>query len=169
MTYAKCAVHSGLVRTDAQNLFEYLDDHRRLSGHMTEPSWRMGGGRMKIDLDDGSGRRIGSRIRLSGRLFGIDLYVETRVIERDPPVRKVWETVVEPRLLVIGRYQMGFESTVAEGGCQLRVFIWYDDPQVGVSRLLGRLFGAAYARWCVRQMVEDAISHFADLRRGAAP
>lgn len=122
---------------------------------------------MTIDLDDGRGQQIGSRIRLGGRLFGLDLHVETRVIERDPPVRKVWETVSEPRLLVIGRYRMGFESIAAQGGRQLKVFIEYDDPRSGMSRVLGKLLGAAYARWCVRRMVEDAIARFAGSRQGS--
>ncbi|MFA5937782.1 MAG: hypothetical protein WC809_00380 [Sinimarinibacterium sp.] len=165
VAYAKRVVHSGLVRADAETLFSYLDDHRRLSGHMTESSWKMGGGRMTIELDEGQGRLIGSHIRLGGRLFGLGLYVEARVISRDPPVRKVWETVGEPRLLVIGRYRMGFESIATPGGRQLQVFIEYDDPLSGVPRVLGKLLGAAYARWCVRQMVEDAITQFARLRQ----
>jgi len=36
---------------------------------------------------------VGSKLRLSGRAFGIGLHVEEVIIERMPPQRKVWETV----------------------------------------------------------------------------
>ena len=56
----------------------------------------MGGGRMQIELDAGRGQTVGSRIRLSGRVFGLTLSVEEIVTERVPPQRKVWETIGSP-------------------------------------------------------------------------
>jgi hypothetical protein len=42
----------------------------------------------------------------------------------------------------------------------------YDLPTRGLSRILGRLFGRMYAKWCTRQMVRDAERAFADRKRG---
>ena len=74
---------------------------------------------------------MGSHIRLSGRILGMQLYVDEVVTQRNPPFEKTWETVAEPRLLVIGAYRMGF--TVAEdgGASRLRVFIDYALPSRG--------------------------------------
>jgi hypothetical protein len=127
---------------------------------MGEPTWRTGWGRLETQIDEGRGQRVGSRIRLSGRVFGIDLSVEEIVVERDPPRRKVWETTGEPRLLVIGHYRMGFELSAYESGSLLGVFIEYVLPVRAPARWLGRLFGLYYARWCTRQMVDDAVKHF---------
>jgi hypothetical protein len=69
--------------------------------------------------------------------------------------------VGEPRLLVVGAYLMGFELTPIDGTSKLRVFISYRLPARGISRLMGRILGPAYARWCVWQMAEDARSAFA--------
>ena len=77
--------------------------------------------------------------------------------ERNPPLRKVWETIGTPRLLVIGHYRMGFELAPLSSGCRLRVFIDYSIPP---QSWLGRLLGNYYARWCVRRMVSDAARHF---------
>jgi hypothetical protein len=123
----------------------------------------MGGGRMEIGLDEGHGQRVGSRIRLAGRVFGIVLSVEEIVTERNPPYGKVWETTGSPRLLVIGHYRMGFELSPQGNGSMLRVFIDYALPEKAPARWLGRLFARYYARWCTQRMVNDAVKHFASL------
>lgn len=115
---------------------------------------------MQIATDAGKGRSAGSRMTLSGRVLGWRLSVDEVVTERDPPRRKVWETIGIPRLLVIGAYRMGFEAVDQRNACALRVFVDYDLPDGTWTRLLGRLVGGHYARWCVAQMTDDAIEHF---------
>jgi hypothetical protein len=92
---------------------------------MSRPSWRMGGGKMEIELDCGRGRSVGSHIRLKGRAFGISFGMDEIVTERNPPRRKVWKTTDSPKLLVIGHYRMGFEIAPSESASTLRVFIDY--------------------------------------------
>ena len=151
---------NGLVQAPMDQVFAHIDDHARLSAHMSEPSWRMGGGRMETRIDEGRGQEVGSRIRLSGRVFGVELSVEEIVVERDPPRRKVWETTGAPKLLVVGHFRMGFELSAQGNASMLRVFIEYALPERAPARWLGRLFGRYYASWCTRQMVDDAVEHF---------
>ena len=151
---------SGDVAADAATLFAYLDDPTRLSSHMGRRSWRMGGGRMDVSVDDGRGRAVGSHIVLAGRAFGFRIELDEVVVEHRPPEAKTWETVGVPRLLVIGAYRMGFLIQPRERGSMLRVFIDYALPSRGASRWLGRMFGKAYARWCTQTMVTDAAAHF---------
>ncbi len=115
---------------------------------------------MDVVVDEGRGQKPGSRIRLAGRAFGIELSLEQIVTERNPPYRKVWETTASPRLLVIGDYRMGFDLSPRGNASLLRVFIGYALPERGVGRWLGRLFGRLYARWCTRRMVDDAVIQF---------
>ena len=147
---------TGLVPAAPDRLFLLLDEHARLASHMSESSWVMGGGSMRVETDEGAGRRPGSVIRLRGTALGIAVDVEEIVVEHDPPRRKVWQTVGSPRLLVIGHYRMGFELTPRDSSSELKVFIEYDLPRRGISRWLGHLFGGWYARWCTRSMVADA-------------
>ena len=159
--YSRHRAYSGYVNARASDLFRYLDDHRRLSSHMSESSWRMAGSHMDIVLDEGQGQRPGSRIRLHGRVLRLNVSVETVVTEHAAPRAKVWQTVQAPRLLVIGAYRMGFEIAPQSEGSQLRVFIDYELPVSGLPRVLGRLLGNWYAAWCTRQMVQDAQAHYA--------
>ena len=66
---------NAIVRSPVNQAFAYIDDPTRLSSHMSESSWKMGGGRMEVVLDEGRGQKVGSQIRLVGRVFGIELSV----------------------------------------------------------------------------------------------
>ena len=160
---------SGVIPAAREQVFAHLDDHARLSSHMSNASWRMGGGKMSIEVDDRQGRSVGSRIRLSGRVLGILLAVEEIVTERDPPHRKVWETIDRPRLLVIDQYRLGFEIAPAAKGSLTRVFIDYSLPRQGIARWLGLMFGNYYARWCTHRMLQDAARHFSATAGAQAP
>ncbi len=151
------------VEVDAPpvEVFDFLDDHRRLSAHMTEPSWQMAGFTMTIGINQKQGRALGFRITLSGRILGLALEVEEVVTKYDPPRAKTWETVGSPRLLVVGPYAMGFVLTSRQkGGSHLCVSIDYSLPRKGAFHLLGRLLGKLYARWRANRMARDAMLHF---------
>jgi hypothetical protein len=159
----------GIVPAPADALFAHVDDPVRLAAHMSRPSWQMVGTSMKLETDAGHGKSVGSHIRMNARMFGIVLSLDEVVIERVAPMRKVWETVGAPRLLVIGHYRMGFELETYGASTRLRVFIDYTLPDGPITRLLGRLFGRYYASWCTERMLKDATRYFADVGAGAPP
>ena len=146
----------------AETAFEYLDDPVRLSAHMVRRSWKLAASRMRVTPDAAGGRDVGSHVTLSGTVLGYALGAELRICERNPPHCKVWETIGAPRLLVLGRYRMGFtlhpELEPADG-TTLAVFIEFDPPaHAGGPAMIP--FGAFYARWCVRHMLNDAVGAF---------
>ena len=147
-----------LIKAEVASIFAYADDHANLSSHMAQSSWMMGGGRMEIKSDDGYGQRVGSHIRLSGKVLGMLIFLDEVVTIHKSPFFKTWETVGDIRLLVIGHYRMGFEIKPQRDHSSFRVFIDYDLPLV--NAWLGRLFGGFYARWCVTQMINGARNHF---------
>lgn len=151
---------SAMVAGPPEEVFAHMDDHARLTSHMSESSWMMGRGSMQVELDAARGQKIGSWIRLSGKILGVTLAVEEIVTERTPPRRKAWETTGVPRLLVIGRYRMGFEIAPREAGSHVTVFIDYALPEGALTRWLGYFLGGYYARWCTQQMVGDAVRQF---------
>ncbi len=157
--YSRHEKHSAPINAPAERVFDLLDDQTRLTEHMSRRSWKLGWGKMDTVLDAQEGRAVGSHIVLRGRVFGLRLHLDEVVTRREPPLTKTWETVDEPRLLVIGSYRMGFDLIPAETTTRLRVAIDYDLPTKGISRLLGRLLGRAYAKWCTRRMVRDT-QHF---------
>ena len=149
-----------LISAPAEELFAYIDDHTRFSSHMSQSSWMMGGGHMDISVDDGRGQKVGSHIRLSGKVFGIKLFLDEVVTQHKPPHMKTWETVGIPKLVVVGSYRMGIEIKPQNTNSLLRVFIDYDLPTTNIW--LGQLFSGFYAKWCVRQMIKEAHDYFTE-------
>ena len=150
-----------LITTSAVDLFAFVDDHVRLASHMNKSSWMMGGGRMATEVDSGLGQKVGSHIRMTGKVFGINLSLDEVISDYDPPRLKVWETVGQPKLLVIDHYRMKAEIEPQRVGCKLKVSIDYNRPTK--NAWLGMLFGGFYAKWCVMKMVRETTDHFQGL------
>src|SRR3989344_9551956 len=149
---------STLISASPEELFAYVDDHKRFSSHMGKSSLMMGGGRMDVSTDEGRGQRVGSHILLGGRALGINLFLDEVVTRHEPPLIKTWETVGIPKLLIVGSYGMGIEITPQNEQSQLLVYIDYDLP--ATNTWLGLLFSGIYAKWCVRQMVNGTKDQF---------
>ena len=156
---------SAHLAAEPHKVFALLDDQTRLAKHMSKRSLMMGGGKMTYSLDEQKGQAVGSHIHMGGSAFGLQLFLDEVVSERIPPRRKVWQTVGRPRLVIIGAYEMGFELRAFGEGSALRVWIDYDLP-TGLGRFVPA-FGAAYARWCVKQMARDALRAFGGLASAA--
>ncbi len=150
----------GLAHAPVEQVFDFLDDPKALAEHMGKSSMMMLGSRMLIDVDAGGGRVIGSKVRMHGRMMGVRLSLEEVISERQVPSMKVWETIGTPKLLVIAHYRMGFDLTRKGDSSLVRVFIDYSLPMKPPESWLGHMLGAAYARWCTRQMVMGAARHF---------
>jgi hypothetical protein len=142
-------------------VFAFLDDPQHLTAHMDKAkgSWMMGGGGITATLDEGRGQRVGSHIKLNGRAFGLGVYLDEVIVQRDPPYFKRWQTVGDHRLLVIGDYVLGFELSSQGNGTRANIYIDYDYPKR--NAWLGYLLGAFYARLCVDKMLNDTRQAFA--------
>ncbi len=159
-SYAKHYEESTVINSSAKNVFFYADDHRNFSSHMNQSSWMMGGGKMETTVDAGKGQKVGSHIRMSGNVFGINLFLDEVVVQHDPPYRKAWETVGDLNLLVIDHYKLGFQIEPDNIKSKLKIYIDYSLPKSCGARVLGYLLGEIYAKWCVNRMISGVKDHF---------
>ncbi len=148
------------LKRSCEEVFEQLDNFAHFGEHMMKSSWMMAGSAMHYEFDEWQGRAQGAVVRLVGSILGLRLLIEERVVERTPPYRKSWETVGNPRMLILKGYRMGFDLTPQGDGSQLRVFIDYATPDSGHGRLLGALFASTYAHWCVKSVIDGAVSRW---------
>ncbi|KKR17409.1 MAG: hypothetical protein UT45_C0001G0084 [Candidatus Daviesbacteria bacterium GW2011_GWA2_39_33] len=151
---------SANIKASPQEIFEYADNHANFSAHMSKSSWMMAGGKMETQVDEGKGQKVGSHIRLKGKILGINLYLDEFVTVHEHPFRKAWQTVGDLSLLVIGHYKMGLEINPENNESKFKVYIDYELPGSFRTRWLGYLFGRIYAKWCVNQMLQDTYKHF---------
>jgi len=138
----------------AADVFANLDDVEKLARHMSKRSAAMLGSRLDLIVDrsrSGVGQRYGWR----GSVLGLKIRVDEEVTVYNPPFAKRWCTVGPPELVVISRYCMSFEVQAAAVGSVATLRLDYDLPSHGWQAFAGRLFGHAYARWCVDRMAAD--------------
>ena len=145
------------VRAAAESVFTLLDSHENISAHMNRPTWAMLGGTMTSSVDELAGKEVGSVIEIEGQVLGISISLAEKIVQRVPPRCKSWETIGTPRLIVMGGYRLGFEIQGAGEGCRVTVSISYELPHSQPEKVLGFLFGPAYARWCVSRIIEAAM------------
>lgn len=79
---------AALIAGTPDEVFAFVDDHSRFASHMSESSWMMGGSRMRVDVDGAGGRAVGSHIRLTGKVFGVRLFLDEVVTRRSPPTER---------------------------------------------------------------------------------
>lgn len=157
-TYQRHYEESISIPRSAEDIFSYIDDHNNLSSHMNKSSWMMAGSRMETSIDAAHGQEVGSHIKMNGKIFGINLFLDEIITRREPPRAKAWETVGDLKLLVIGHYRIGVEIKPQDSNSSFRVSIDYNLPTT--NAWLGKLFGGYYAKWCVEQMIKNTKNYF---------
>lgn len=155
--YARHEEASVVVPAKPADVFDHVDDHERFYSHVVRLSKVAGG--LALDMDASQGRAVGSRMRLAGTFFGARLALEEVVTRREPPHVKTWETVGEPRFLIVGRYRMSVHVEPEGEGSLLRFALDYDEPRgSGPAR---RALCRSYARTCAREMIALTRKRFA--------
>lgn len=149
-----------LIKAPSSDIFSYSDNFDNFSSHMNKSSLMMAGSKMVTQTDAEKGRKVGSHIKMTGNMFGINLFLDEVVTIHEPPYHKEWQTVGKINLLVVDHYKLGFDIKEENGKARFRVYIDYDLPKSARTRLLGILLGQMYAKWCVQQMIKGVENHF---------
>lgn len=76
------------LNTSAQSAFEFLDDPKRLSSHMSKSSWMMAGSKMDIEVDSKLGRGVDSEMTLRGRIMGHPSFRVRKKHDESSAIRK---------------------------------------------------------------------------------
>ncbi|HLE49454.1 MAG TPA: SRPBCC family protein [Patescibacteria group bacterium] len=158
--FGKHYEESVLVSATPDEIFNFADNHKNFSAHMNKSSWMMGGGSMETEMDEGKGQKLGSHIKLHGKVFGFNLFLDEAITKYSPPNHKEWKTVGNINLLVVDHYKLGFEIKPEKENSLLKVYIDYNLPKPFFTKLLGLLLGSIYAKWCVKQMIKGVDEHF---------
>jgi len=133
----------------------HVDDFQNVGSHMTERSMAMMGRRLRLDRISENATGVGACYRWHGRIAGLAIDLTEVVTEWVPNRHQVWETVGDPRLIIMSGYRMSFTLAPMSTGTVLTITIEYELPGSLFGRVLGWLLGDVYSRWCLRRMCRD--------------
>jgi hypothetical protein len=144
------------VPASPARVFAWLDDPRNTGLHMSRPSMAMLGGALRVERLSAIATGVGATYRSWGRVLGLRIDFTTTVVRWVADREKVWRTTRDPRLIVLGHFEMRFGAEPVSDGTRLTMVLEYELPPRGVGRLVGRALAAPYAKWCLRRMCRDA-------------
>lgn len=143
------------IRAPVKSVFRYMDDLSKTGMHMSENSMMMMGSKLKLEHVSGPEKGMGATFRWKGKTMGFPLDFTVRVTKWAENEEKVWETVGNPQLVILGWYLMRLR-TVADGeGTRVSLEIRYRRPERLFYKLLSVLFARVYAEWCLSRMLND--------------
>lgn len=150
------------IEASADDVFAYVDDMENVGWHMTDrSSMAMMGSRLTLELLSPHRTGVGAVYRYSGRILGFILDFSQTVTKYVPGREKVWRTIGEPRLLILGSYEMRLVvEPRSPASSRLTISIVYELSRAWGWWLVAVVVAGWYSRWCLRQMCRDA-------RRGA--
>ena len=145
------------IRAPAEAVFAHVDDIRNLGWHMTSrPSMALMGSRLRLETLSDQSTGLGAMYRYSGTMMGLSIDFSESVTKYVPPREKVWRTLGEPRLVIIGSYEMRVAvEPLSPSASRLTISIVYELPRSGFWRIVGLVLARAYSRWCLRRMCRD--------------
>jgi hypothetical protein len=123
---------------------------------MSRPSLAMLGSALHTEQLSPNPTGPGATYRSHGRVLGLRVDFTARVTRWLPDTEKVWQTIGDPRLIVLGSFEMQLTIKPEAGGSRLVTGIDYTLPKSRAGRLLGRLLSRPYSRWCLHRICRDA-------------
>ena len=137
-------------------VFAWIDNPRNTGWHMSRPSMAMLGSALRTEQISTNATGLGATYRSHGRVVGLPIDFTGVVTRWAPDKEKVWRTIGDPQLIVLGAFEMRLDITPESGGTRLVAGIDYTWPKSWSGRLLGRLLARPYSRWCLRRICRDA-------------
>jgi hypothetical protein len=137
-------------------VFSYADDIRNIGWHMTESSMPLMGSKLNVQIVSKNPTGLGASYRWYGKVMGLTIDFTETVTKWVRNKERVWSTIGEPQIIIIGNYEMWFNLEPAGAKTRLTFGIRYDLPRPLFWRLVGFLLGGPYSRWCLKNMCGDA-------------
>jgi len=148
MTWQHTLQETAVLPALPARVFEWIDTPANTGLHMSRPSMAMLGGSLQVERLSPNAAGVGATYRSWGRVLGLRIDFTTRVTVWLPEREKSVETIGEPRLIVIGDFQMRSSITRLDSSTRLVLALAYNLPAGWFGRLLGRVLARPYVRWC---------------------
>ena len=158
------------IAAPAAAVFAHVDDMKNIGGHMTDrSSMAMMGSKLTLEIVSPRATGVGATYRYHGTMMGLRLDFSESVTRYVPGREKTWRTIGEPRLLILGGYEMRvLVEPRPPSSSRLTISITYDLPRAPGWRLVAMLVAGWYSRWCVGRMCSDAQKALERVRSPAA-
>ena len=154
-----------IQNTSPENVFAYMDKIGNTGAHMEKRSMAMMGSKLKLTQLSENAVGLNSKYLWKGRTMGfkMDFTVLTTKWEKDK--EKVWETIGKSKMIILDWYQMRFVISQDGEKTKADLSIKYTKPRTFFFRSIGFFLAKPYAKWCLKNMLNDTKKHFEELNK----
>jgi hypothetical protein len=136
-------------------VFDCLDDLGVTGMHMTKSSMPMMGGEMHLEFLSLHKTGLHTKYRWTGKALWWILDFTVEVTKWIKGKEKTWQTIGPTRIILYSWFQMNLKIETNSAETIARLSISYEKPKGIFSQILCFLLGSFYARWCLKNMLND--------------
>ena len=136
-------------------VFDCLDDLGVTGMHMTKSSMPMMGGQIHLEFLTTHKTGLHTKYRWTGKALWRILYFTVEVTKWIKDKEKTWETIGRAQIIIYSWFQMNLKIETNSAETIAHLSISYEKPKGILNQILCFLVGSFYARWCLKNMLND--------------
>ena len=145
-----------IIRNSPEKVFSYMDNLGNTGMHMMQSSSMMMGSKLKLELLSENATGLNAKFRWYGNMMGIKMDFTVDVTKWIKDKEKVWETVGDAKMIILGWYQMRLQLTPITEGTKAELSIAYTYPKKILGKILTFFLAQWYANWCLKSMLSNS-------------
>lgn len=149
-----------IKNTSADSVFAYMDKIGNTGAHMEKRSMAMMGSKLKLTQLSENAVGLNSKYLWKGRTMGFKMDFTVLTTKWEKNKEKIWETIGKAKMIILDWYQMRLVITQEGENTKADLSIKYTKPGTFFFRSLGFFLAKPYAKWCLKNMLNDTKKHF---------
>ena len=123
---------------------------------MTKSSKPMMGSKLDLKQLSENATGLNSKFRWFGKMMGFTMNFTVVVTKWIKNKEKVWETIGEANMIIMGWYQMRLVISPEGANTKAELSIAYTKPKNIFLKFIAFFLAPLYANWCLNNMLKDS-------------
>ncbi len=133
-----------------------MDNINNTGMHMTKSSKPVMGSKLGLKQLSENATGLNSKFRWYGKMMGFTMDFTVVVTKWIKDKEKVWETIGEAKMIILGWYQMRLMISPQGENTKAVLSIAYIKPKNIFLKFIAFFLAPLYANWCLNNMLQDS-------------
>lgn len=145
-----------IIHVYPEKAFAYMDNIGNTGMHMTKSSMPMMGSKLELKQLSENATGLNSKFRWFGKMMGFTMDFTVVVTKWIKDKEKVWETIGEPKMIILGWYKMHLVLSPEGKNTKAELSLAYTKPTGLFFKFIAFFLAPFYANWCLNNMLQDS-------------
>ena len=145
-----------IIHAIPEKVFTYMDNIANTGMHMTKSSKPMMGSKLDLKQLSENATGLNAKFRWFGKMMGFTMDFTVVVTKWIKDKEKVWETIGEAKMIIMGWYQMRLVISPEGANTKAELSIAYTKPKNIFLKFIASFLTPLYANWCLNNMLKDS-------------